>query len=174
MSKLVILFTGLSGSGKSSLVSAVASKLNSACGPVKILDGDVARTTFSRDLTFSSEDRHENIRRAAYIASYLSIDSIVLASFISPYKSQRDYMRSMCDNFAEIYVSCPIEICKSRDPKGMYSKLVDGKFNNNPFTGVHNDAPYEPPENPDLIIYTNTESVDKSAERVINFIEGWL
>ncbi len=122
--------------------------------PNKRLDGDIARKTFSSDLGFSSEDRAENCRRAAHVASYLKEDYIVLASFISPKREMRDYIKGLVgeDNFIEVFVSCPISICSKRDPKGMYSKLKDGCFMGKPFTGMHPDAPYEKPQNPGLTI----------------------
>jgi adenylyl-sulfate kinase len=144
----VVWFTGLSGSGKTTIADAVAEELRSEGLPVVRLDGDVARRTFSSDLGFSAEDRAENCRRAAIVSSYLKENHIVLASFISPKKEMRDYVRSLCgeDDTLIIHVDASIEECARRDPKGMYAQLEDGKFKGNPFTGVHPDAPYERPK----------------------------
>lgn len=165
---VVLWFTGLSGSGKTTLADAVAERLRKRLLPVKRLDGDVARETFSKNLGFTKTDRDENNRRAAHVASYLSLEHIVLASFISPYQSQRDYARSLCDRFIEVYVDCPIETCEARDPKGLYAKVRAGEITS--FTGIHSDAPYEEPSTPDLVIGTRCP-VEDSADKVIAYLE---
>lgn len=165
---IVLWFTGFSGSGKTTLADAVAERLKKRLLPVKRLDGDVARETFSKNLGFTKSDRDENNRRAAHVASYLSLEHIVLASFISPYKSQRDYARSLCDRFIEVHVDCPIEICEARDPKGLYAKVRAGEITS--FTGIHSDAPYETPKTPDLVIGTRC-SIKDSTDKVIAYLE---
>jgi adenylyl-sulfate kinase len=146
----VVWFTGLSGSGKTTLADAVAVKLRRDFTPTARLDGDIARRTFSSDLGFSSEDRAENCKRATHVASYLKENHIVLASFISPKKSMRQYARELCgDDITIIHVDCPIEVCAERDPKGMYAKLENGRFMGQPFTGCHPCAPYERPVSQD-------------------------
>lgn len=163
----VIWLTGLSGSGKTTVADAVAKKLRDELIPVKRLDGDVARRTFSKRLGFTKEDRDENNRRAAHVASYLSEEHIVLASFISPYQTQRDYAKEICNNFHEIFVSTPIAVCEKRDPKGLYKKVRSGEIKS--FTGLHSDAPYETPESPDYILDTY-KTIDESAEELILFM----
>ncbi len=166
---IVLWFTGLSGSGKTTLADAVAAKLRKRLLPVKRLDGDVARGTFSKNLGFTKDDRDENNRRAAHVASYLSLEHIVLASFISPYQAQRDYARSLCDRFIEVHVDCPIEVCEARDPRELYAKVRMGIITS--FTGIHQDAPYEEPKTPQLVIDTQNESVNESADKIIAYLE---
>lgn len=174
----VVWFTGLSGSGKTTVADAVADKLRAKLLPVARIDGDVARRTFSSDLGFSAQDRTDNCRRAVHAASYLKESSIVLATFISPYRSIREYVRKLCrhqDVFI-VQVSCPLEECANRDPKGMYAQLEGGKFKGNPFTGAHPNAPYEVEYKPDLFLFTSTETVEESAAKVINMLarRGYL
>jgi len=168
----VVWFTGLSGSGKTTVADAVRDKLQARLLPVNRIDGDVARRTFSKNLGFSSEDRRENCVRAAYVASYLKEHCIVLASFISPSKEIRDDVLKACgeDTFL-VHVHCPIYKCEERDPKGMYAKIQDGKFMGSPFTGMHEDAPYDVPREPDLVLETDVETVDVSANKVIEMLE---
>lgn len=164
----VIWLTGLSGSGKTTIADAVADKLRSKLIPVKRLDGDVARRTFSCDLGFSKEDRDENNKRAAHVASYLSEEHVVLASFISPYQEQRDYARAMCGEFREIFVRTPIHICEERDPKGLYKKARAGEIKS--FTGIHIDAPYQFPVEPNLIIDTD-KSIGECVDELISYMK---
>jgi adenylyl-sulfate kinase len=169
----VVWFTGLSGSGKTTVADRVAEKLREKLIPVSRIDGDVARRTFSSDLGFSAEDRAENCRRAAHAAAYSKESSIVLASFISPKRSMRDYVRKLLrykDVFV-VQVHCPLDICAERDPKGMYAQLKDGCFRGNPFTGAHPEAPYERELNADLTLYTKHETVDESADKIIEMLK---
>jgi len=165
----VVWFTGLSGSGKTTLADEVARQLRRKIIPVKRLDGDVARATFSSDLGFTKEDRDENNKRAAHAASWGSQDSIVLSSFISPYKQQRDYVKGICKNYIEVFVKCPIKVCEERDVKGLYKKVREGKIKS--FTGIHSDAPYEEPLNPDEVIFTDVESLKQSAKKVVALLK---
>lgn len=169
----VVWFTGLSGSGKTTVADAVAQKLQAKLLPVSRIDGDIARRTFSSDLGFSAEDRAENCRRAIHAAAYLKESNIVLASFISPYRKIRDYLRKLCRNerVFVVQVHCPLEECAERDPKGMYAQIEAGKFRGNPFTGMHPDAPYEMELKPDLLLETHKETVDDSADRVIKMLK---
>ena len=168
----VVWFTGLSGSGKTTVADAVKEKLEAKLLQVRRIDGDVARKTFSNDLGFTSKDRQENCRRATHIASYLKENTIVLASFISPSPKIRKYIYKMCGNKNTfiIYVDCPISECASRDPKGIYAQIKNGKFKDNPFTGLHKDAPYIKPEMPDLILKTAEETIEQSANKVIDLL----
>jgi adenylyl-sulfate kinase len=170
----VVWLTGLSGSGKTTVADAVRDKLVAKLHSVHRIDGDVARRTFSSDLGFSDEDRAENCKRATHVASYLKENSIVLASFISPSLKMREYVNKICgekDTFI-VYVNCPIEECASRDPKGMYAQLKDGKFRGNPFTGAHKDAPYVEPENSHLTLHTHTETIEQSADKIVKMLKG--
>jgi bifunctional enzyme CysN/CysC len=162
----VLWFTGLSGAGKSTIADIVDRKLTAQGRHTYILDGDNVRHGLNRDLGFSEADRVENIRRAAE-AARLMVDAglIVLVSFISPYRSDRDAARERFESgeFIEIFVDTPIEECRRRDPKGLYARAIAGKIRN--FTGI--DAPYEAPENPELRLRTAEASAEALADRVI-------
>ena len=167
----VVWFTGLSGSGKTTVADRVAELLGKKLVPVKRIDGDVARKTFSSDLGFSKEDRAENCRRAAHVGSYLKESHVVLASFISPTWDIRQYNKYMCDpDYYLVYVDATIDECEQRDPKGMYGQIKDGKFKGQPFTGIHEDAPYDEPDDADLVLETEAETVDESANKVIEML----
>jgi len=174
----VVWLTGLSGSGKTTIADRVAEKLRNRLVPVSRIDGDVARRTFSSDLGFSSEDRAENCKRAAHAAAYAKESSIVLASFISPLKTMRDYVRTLLGNKDVLIVSvvASVEECKIRDPKGMYAQLEHGCFKGSPFTGCHLNAPYEPELKPDIALLTQYCSIDECADQIIAVLEdkGYL
>jgi adenylylsulfate kinase len=158
-----IWFTGLSGAGKSTLSEAVQERLNAHGRNVEILDGDVVRTHLSKGLGFSREDRDTNIKRIAFVCSLLTRNgAICISAAIAPYREAREWARNEIGNFVEVYVKCPIEVCRERDVKGLYKLVDEGKIKN--FTGV--DDPYEEPENPELVIETNTESVEESVNRI--------
>ena len=147
---MVLWFTGLSGSGKSTIANNLDDKLNNLGKRTYILDGDNIRLGLNNDLGFSAEDRKENIRRISEVAK-LFVDSgaIVITAFISPYKKDRDAARKLIGNdFNEIFVDTNLEECIKRDPKGLYKKALSGEINN--FTGI--DAPYEKPSDPEVII----------------------
>ena len=167
----VILATGLSGSGKTTVMNKVQEILKVNQIYAKRLDGDIGRKSFSSDLGFSSDDREKNHERAAAVASYLKLEGhLILASYIAPNHQIREKFKQICGDALVIYVDCPIVECQKRDPKGMYSKLVDNKFMGNPFTGMHPDAPYEAPQNFDLVLATHQETVEESAEKVIQLL----
>ena len=165
----VIWFTGLSGSGKSTLAGRLEQLLIEQSMHTYILDGDNIRSGLNKGLGFTEEDRHENLRRIAEVAK-LMFDAglIVLSAFVSPLKKDREMVRQIIrnDNFVEIYMATSLEECERRDVKGLYKKARTGEISN--FTGL--TAPYEPPENPDLIIYTENQNVDDSAKRVLKFL----
>ena len=166
-------FTGLSGSGKSTIAERVALKLEKKGVPVEILDGDVVRTHLSKGLGFSHEDRDENIKRVGFVCQLLSRNGVaVIASVISPYRQARDYNREKIKNFVEVYTLCPVGVCEERDLKGLYQKARAGEIKG--FTGV--DDPYEPPLNPEVICKTDVESVEESVNKVIRKLEelGYL
>jgi adenylylsulfate kinase len=168
-----IWFTGLPCCGKTTIADQVAAILKKKNYLVERLDGDLIRQNFSSDLSFSKKDRDENIRRATFLAKMLSRNNVVvLASFVSPYRKQRKRARKEIKNFVEVYVRCPVKICMKRDVKGMYRKAMEGKITH--FTGV--DDPYEEPEDPELIVDTDIESVEESVGKVLQKIEdlGYL
>ena len=132
---------------------------------VERLDGDIVRKTLTRDLGFSQKDREENINRVTFVAKLLTRNDVaVLATFVSPYRDRRRKTRKEIGDFVEVYTKCPIDVCIKRDVKGMYKKALAGKIKN--FTGV--DDPYEEPENPEVIIDTENESIKESTMKVIS------
>ncbi len=165
----LIWFTGLSGSGKSTIANALELELHNLRIKTYTLDGDNIRKGINSDLTFSPEDRTENIRRIAEVAK-LMIDAglVVLAAFVSPYKKDRENIKSIVKdvNFVEVYINTSIEECERRDVKGLYKKARTGEIKN--MTGI--SAPYEAPEHPDIEIKTENESVQVSVKKLIDFI----
>lgn len=165
----LIWFTGLSGSGKSTLANLVEVELHKKGISTFSLDGDNIRQGINKDLGFSPTDRTENIRRIAEIG-HLMINAgvITLAAFVSPYIKDRENIKSIvgADNFIEIYVNTSLEECENRDVKGLYKKARAGEIKN--MTGI--SAPYEAPENPDLEIITDNQSVEDSVQTILNFI----
>ena len=158
-------FTGLPCSGKSTIADAVATELQQRGLKAERLDGDIIRKHLWKELGFSKEDRDENIRRAAFLAKLLTKNGIaVLTSFISPYRELRDYARREIDDFVEIYVKCPVEVCIQRDTRGMYKKALAGEIQN--FTGVSD--PYEEPLNPEVLIESDKETLGESIVKVID------
>jgi len=166
----LVWFTGLSGSGKSTIANATEKVLFEKGLKTYILDGDNIREGLNGDLTFSAEDRTENIRRIAEVAN-LMIDAgvIVLAAFVSPYRTDRENIRKIvgADNFLEIYVSTPIAECERRDVKGLYAKAREGHIEN--FTGI--SAPYEAPLSADVEIDTSMISVEEAVALILQRIE---
>ena len=166
----ILWFTGLSGSGKSSIANAVEERLYESGIHTYLLDGDNIRSGLNSDLGFSDSDRVENIRRIAEVAKlFLDAGLIVLCAFISPHKSQRDKIRDMVEEgeFIEIFIDTPIEICVERDPKGLYKKAKAGEIKN--FTGI--DSIYEAPENPEIRIDTTQYTIEESADIVVNYLK---
>ncbi len=165
----VLWFTGLSGSGKSTVANAVASKLYDLSVRNYVLDGDNIRHGLNKDLGFSDHDRKENIRRIGEV-SKLFVDSgqVVLTAFISPFKEDRNVVRELLeeDEFIEVFVKCPIEECEKRDPKGLYVKARQGIIPE--FTGI--SSPYEEPANPELVVETNKFSVEECVDQVIAYL----
>ncbi|NPA53483.1 MAG: adenylyl-sulfate kinase [Aquificae bacterium] len=171
----ILWFTGLSGSGKSTLAHAVEEKLFEMGIHTYVLDGDNIRTGLNKDLGFSAEDREENIRRIGEVAKlFVDAGIITLTAFISPYKKDRELVRNLVEEgeFIEIYVKCPLEVCEQRDVKGLYKKAREGLIKN--FTGI--DDPYEEPENPEIIVETNKETIDESVNKIISYLKekGYL
>lgn len=165
----IVWFTGLSGSGKSTIANLVEKRLIAENKHSYILDGDNVRHGLNRDLGFTDADRVENIRRIGEVARlYVDAGIITLVSFISPFANERRMVRELveADEFIEIYVSTPLEVCEARDPKGLYEKVRAGKIKN--FTGI--DADYEAPENPELVLDTTDQSAEQCAGRVILYL----
>jgi adenylylsulfate kinase len=161
----VIWFTGLSGSGKTTIAHVVEEKLLDAGVGVEILDGDVVRENLSKGLGFSEEDRNTNIRRIAFVAHLLQRNgTFVITAAISPYKAIRDEARAMIKDFVEVYADAPLEVCEERDVKGLYAKARAGEIKG--FTGI--DDPYEAPENAEVVVKTGELSVEESAQAVID------
>ncbi|RBP34674.1 adenylylsulfate kinase [Oceanihabitans sediminis] len=166
---LLLWFTGLSGSGKSTIANVVEQKLFQQGIKTYTLDGDNIRKGINKDLTFAPEDRTENIRRIAEVSN-LMIDAglVVLAAFVSPYKKDRQNIRSIVKdaNFVEVYINTSVEECERRDVKGLYKKARAGEIKN--MTGI--SAPYEAPENPGIEIKTENETVEAAAQRIVDYI----
>lgn len=161
-------FTGLPASGKSAAARRVRDLLESREIAVELLDGGEVRQSLSRGLTFSHEDREEHVRRMGYVAKLLSRNGIIaICVAVSPYRSTRDEVRANVTNFIEIFVDCPLAVAESRDTEGAYAKARRGEIEE--FTGVN--APYEPPERPEVHIHSDRETPDVAANKVITTLE---
>jgi adenylylsulfate kinase len=159
----VLWFTGLSGSGKSTIATRVDQALVDRGTDVEYIDGDALREVFP-NTGFTRAEREEHLRRTGYMASRLAAHGVtVVASLVSPYRESRDFVRKLCSNFVEIYVATPLEECERRDVKGLYARARRGEIKN--FTGI--DDPYEPPEHPELILETRALSVDECVAKVL-------
>ena len=172
---VTIWLTGLSGSGKSTVAVAAERRLADAGRLTYILDGDNVRQGLNNNLGFSPEDRSENIRRIGEVAKlFTDVGAIVFTSFISPYRADREAVRAILSegDFVEAYVAASLETCESRDVKGLYKKARAGEIPE--FTGV--SAPYEEPEKPELVIDTNGQTVDESADVLVDYLRkgGYL
>lgn len=168
----VLWFTGLSGSGKSTLANALDSELHGRGIKTVLLDGDNVRHGLCGDLGFSADDRHENLRRIAEVAKLMADTGlVVLTAFVSPYRSDRDRARAIVglERFAEIYVDAPIEVCATRDVKGLYAKAQAGLITD--FTGVN--SPYEAPLAPELTVASGSEPLTKSAAHVLQWFDAF-
>ena len=161
----VLWLTGLSGSGKSTLAYALKPKIDKCI----VLDGDTFRGSVSSDLGFTQKDRQENIRRAAEVASLLTLQGyFVICAFINPTKKSRAAAKHVLyDKYVECYVACTFKECKRRDPKGLYKKFDDGKIEM--FTGV--DSEYEEPEMADITVFTENNSVDECVTQIFNYLQ---
>jgi adenylylsulfate kinase len=167
---MILWFTGLSGSGKSTIANALEARLHKEGYSTFLLDGDNTRFGLNRDLGFSEKDRKENIRRIGEVCRLMAhAGLIVLASFISPYKADRSLVRSLAEEgeFIEVYVDCPLEVCEARDPKGLYQKAKKGAIQS--FTGI--TAPYEPPDAPEIIIRSDLEGVNESVQKILCYLK---
>ena len=161
-------FTGLSGAGKSTVAGILEKKIKDLGLKIEVLDGDVVRTHLSKGLGFSKEDRDTNIRRIGYVASLLSRNGvIVITAAISPYKDIRNNVREMHENFIEVYAKCPLETAEKRDVKGLYKKARTGEIPH--FTGISD--PYEEPADPEIVVETNKETLEESANKILNWLK---
>jgi adenylylsulfate kinase len=163
-----VWMTGLSGSGKTTIARLLADQLRKRGAKVEILDGDVVRTNLSKGLGFSKEDRDINIMRIGFVANLLSRNGVIaITAAISPYRSVRDDVRQGTERFVEVYIDAPLEVCESRDVKGMYAKARAGEIKG--FTGI--DDPYEEPLNAEIVCHTDRETVEESAAKIIAELE---
>ncbi|MCX5886343.1 MAG: adenylyl-sulfate kinase [Proteobacteria bacterium] len=169
-----IWFTGLSGAGKTTVSRLVQDRLRErGIMNVEVLDGDVVRTNLSKGLGFSKEDRDTNIKRIAFVCNLLTRNGVPnIAAAISPYREVRDYARKEIKNFVEVYVKCPLDVLVQRDVKGLYKQAIAGEIAN--FTGVSD--PYEEPLNPEVLIESDKETPEQSADKIIAKLEelGYL
>jgi adenylylsulfate kinase len=167
--RVIVWFTGLPASGKSTLARAVQRSVAGQGQPVCVLDGDSLRSGLNRDLGFTPADREENVRRVGEVAKlFLEAGGIVLVAVIAPYRNGRDRSRSLVKpgQFMEVWCKCPLAVCEQRDPKGMYRKARAGTISD--FTGV--SAPYEDPLHPELVIETDRLSLEESVEKVLEYL----
>ncbi len=168
---LCIWFTGLPSSGKSTIAHSVEKELYKLGIRTYTLDGDNVRHGLCSDLGFSPEDRAENLRRITeMIKLFLDAGLVVLSAFVSPYEKDRKRIKEAigAENFILVYCKCPVEVCEKRDPKGMYQKAKKGEIKN--YTGV--SAPYEEPENPDLVLETHFLTIEESVQKVLSLIKS--
>lgn len=167
---VILWFTGLSGSGKSTVAHAVEEKLHLAGCRTFVFDGDNVRHGLCANLSFSEDDRHENIRRIGEMAKlFIEAGVIAMTAFISPFRADREGVRALVseNDFIEIYCDSPLAVCEERDVKGLYKRARAGEIKN--YTGI--SSPYEAPENPDLILDTAGDSVETNVEKVLNLLE---
>ena len=168
---IIIWFTGLSGSGKSTLAHSVEEELYKLNCRTFVLDGDNVRHGLSSNLTFRNNDRKENIRRIGEVAKLMMEAGVIaITAFISPFKKDRNLVRQLISqgDFIEIYCKASLEVCESRDVKGLYKRARAGEVKN--YTGI--DSPYEAPDNPELVIDTDSESLEESVTKVIDFLKS--
>lgn len=168
---VVLWFTGLSASGKSTVANVVDHKLHSMGKRSFVLDGDNIRMGLNKNLKFSAEDRAENIRRIGEVAKLFSTAGVIaVTAFISPYRKDRDAVRALlpAGEFLEIFMNTSLEVCEKRDPKGLYKKARAGELKG--FTGI--DDPYEAPEKPELVLDGDNKSIDALADEVIAYLQA--
>tara|TARA_Y100000588_G_scaffold391865_1_gene501800 strand:+ start:1020 stop:1874 length:855 start_codon:yes stop_codon:yes gene_type:complete len=167
---VLVWFTGLSGSGKSTMSNLLENELHESGYKTYALDGDNIRQGLCNDLAFTDEDRIENIRRIGEVSKlFLDAGVVVLSSFVSPFKEDRESVKNLvgADRFIEVFVDCPLEVCESRDVKGLYKKAREGKIKN--FTGI--DSPFEAPNNPEVVLKTAEEEPQYSLQKLLNIVE---
>ena len=167
---VLVWFTGLPGSGKSTLSHELEYRLFHQNTKIYVLDGDNVRQGLCKDLGFSADDRRENLRRVGEVA-LLFVDAgiLTIAAFASPYRADRRMVRQMFapGDFTEVYLKCDVTVCEERDPKGLYKKARSGEIKN--FTGISD--PYEPPENPEIILETDRLNIDDSVDMIMGYLK---
>ena len=166
----ILWFTGLSGSGKSTIANAVESRLLELKKHTYLLDGDNIRMGLNKGLTFSEEDRIENIRRIGEVSKlFVDAGTIVLTAFISPFQKDRDHVRALVEDgeFIEVFIDTPLEVCESRDPKGLYKKARKGDIPN--FTGI--SSPYEAPMKPEIHLKNDKISIEDVTQQIIDYLQ---
>ena len=167
----VLWFTGLSGSGKSTLAHAVEEHLHQLACRTFVFDGDNVRHGLCSDLTFSEEDRKENIRRIGEMTKLFTLAGVIaMTAFISPFRAERQRVRDLFDegDFLEVYVKCSLDVCEDRDVKGLYKKARAGLIPN--YTGI--SSPYEEPENAEIVVSTDEQTLEESVERVLDALRA--
>ncbi len=165
---VTVWFTGLSGAGKTTISQGVEKELRSRGYQLEVLDGDIVRQNLTKGLGFSKEDRDENIRRIGFVSHLLTRNGvIVLVSAIAPYREIREEVRHRIEDFVQVYVNAPLEVCEERDVKGLYKKARAGEIKN--FTGI--DDPYEAPLQPDIECSTQEESESESIAKVLQYLK---
>ncbi len=166
----VLWLTGLSGAGKSTLAEILYEKIAATGKSCEPLDGDILRGVFP-GTGFSKEARNEHVRRVGFMASRLEHHGVaVVASFISPYRQGREFIRNLCDNFIEVHVKASLDECKQRDVKGLYKKALAGEITE--FTGI--DDPYEDPEHAEIVIDTEKQTVEESIQQIMDYLKPYL
>ncbi len=166
---MVLWFTGLSGAGKTTVADKIYEHLSEKNIRCERLDGDTIRSNLNEQLDFSKQGRNRNIEIAGFVAKMLVNQGVVvLSSFISPYRSQRNQLREKIENFAEVFVNASLAVCEQRDVKGLYQKARKGEIRN--FTGI--DDPYEEPENPEIVLNTDSEDIEESAQKILTYLKS--
>jgi len=173
MKAFTIWFTGLSGSGKSTLSKRTYLEIRKRGLKAELLDGDIIRTNFSQELGFTKRERDINVKRIGFLSWLLNKHGIIsVVAAIAPYEDTRQINRKLITHYIEVYCNCPLEVVEKRDVKGLYAKARRGKISN--FTGISD--PYEPPSNPEIVVYTDRESIEESTNKIISYLEekGYL
>ncbi len=164
-----VWFTGFSGAGKTTLSSAIYKEILKYGLPAELLDGDVIRSNFAQDLTYSKEHRNINVTRIGFLSKLLNKHGVVsVVAMISPYHVAREENKKNITNYIEVYCNCSVSHLKKRDPKGLYAKAVRGEIKN--FTGISDE--YEEPESPSLVVNTEYETVDESISKIIDYLKN--
>lgn len=166
---LTVWLTGLSGAGKSTASNLLAERLRALGAKVEVLDGDIVRTHLSKGLSFSKEDRDENVRRIGFVCELLTRNGVIaIVAAISPYRAVRDEIRARISNFIEVYVECPVDALVGRDVKGLYKRALAGEIEH--FTGISD--PYERPLAPEVTIHTLRETPEESVTKILDVIQA--
>ena len=168
MEPFTIWFTGLSGSGKSTLSRRVYLEIRRRGLKAELLDGDIIRTNFSQELGFTKKERDINVKRIGFLSWLLNKHGIIsVVAAIAPYEETRQINRKLIKNYIEVFCNCPLEVVEKRDVKGLYAKAKKGLIPH--FTGISD--PYEPPSDPEIVVYTDKETVEESVNKIISFLE---